>query len=184
MLLRNLRTVISGLSPRERVFAGLATGIVLVFLVIEGFSWVQNQVDKKHDEIRVRTAELQNVQRAASRFQQLNERFTRIKATFAEAEMSVDEVYQELEGIIKRAIDSQSFELKDSGAKEEIGLDYEKQEFRVTIRSITLDEFVKLLFELDQSDRPLFLRTVEITSRTRGNFTATLNVFSVLRRAA
>ena len=97
--------------------------------------------------------------------------------------MTVDQVYTELDRIVRDAIGADNYDLKKSQTTTAVGPNSEEQAFTLRIRSLSIEQLVKLLYQLEHGKAALFLGKVDIIKNTQpGTFSATLEVSSVRRK--
>ena len=171
------------LSHRDRVALTVLVTALLVFgsymIVDETRTFLQN----KQQLVETRVKNLEQLSKIIARYSTLNGRLKIAEETFAKSQLTFEEAFSELDKIIKTNISSSDFDPR-KGQVSPVGLEYEKQEFNVQLKGISLDQLVHLLFELEQGQRPLFLGKVDIArSPVEGQFNATLEVFSIRKRA-
>lgn len=168
------------LNPRERALVGFtaiclfATGI---YLFVEE---VQAHIGDTERLITRREQQLEKLPPLLQRYRTLKARLEKMQTTFAEAEMSFEEVTAQLDKIVRESIGSDSYDLKKSRSPTQIGFEYEKQEFTLKVKSLSLEQVVSLLHKLEQGESPLFLGKVDLLKSSNGqDFSATLEIFSV-----
>ena len=177
---KRLLTMLSALNARERVLVGitaLCLACTLCYLIIEA---VQNHVADTERLVHQRTTHLEQLSQVITRFRTLDARLKKLQTTFAEAQMTFEEVTSQLDAIVKESIGSDNYDLKKGRSPTQVGFEYEKQEFTVKIKSLTLEQIVKLLHRLEEGKSPLFLGKVDLLKSTSGeDFSATLEIFSI-----
>ena len=98
--------------------------------------------------------------------------------------MTFEQVTKELDKIVKDSIGNDNYDLKKkSSAPTEFGLEYEKQDFSLRLRSLSLEQLVKLLYQLEHGKSPLFLSKVDIVKSAKaGEFTTTMEIYSIKKQ--
>lgn len=167
--------------PQALLLAAAVIGIVVYF----GAGEIQERLEETPRLIQARTSDLETLGRTVGRYQTLKVRMESIETSFKESQMTFEQVTDELDKVVKESIGGGEYDLKKIRTPSSIGLSYEKQEFTLNIKSLTLDQLVRLLHRLENGDRPLFLGKVDI-NKPAGNsaFSATLEVFSVRKARA
>ena len=162
---------------------GAAVGAVLFYGAFSLFEVFSEQMVDSEVQIAKRTRDLESLNRSLRRYQQLSLRLKRVEDTFAESEMSVDQVYSELDRIVRESVGADAYDLKKSPTTTALGLNAEEQDFTLRIKSLTLEQAVRLLYQLERGKTALFLGKVDIVKTTQpGTFSATLEVTTVRRR--
>ena len=173
------------LNPRQWLrFLMTIVAVVGICLYFAGSEIVDDLEDTPR-LIAARTTDLDTLGRTLSRYQNLKARMEAIETSFKESQMTFEQVTEELDKVVKESIGSSEYDLKKIRTPSSIGLSYEKQEFTLNIKSLTLEQLVRLLHRLENGDRPLFLGKVDINKPTGNSaFGATLEVFSVRKAKA
>jgi exonuclease VII small subunit len=100
------------LSQRERVILSLAAVALLFVAGQEVASSVENSIDETRRQVQVRTQQLKDLERALTRYTSLKQRRDTLQASFAQSQMSFEQVTNELDRIVRTAIGSDNYELK------------------------------------------------------------------------
>lgn len=170
----------ANLHHRERgliIFTGICLLATAVYLVIDE---VQEYVAETERMLIVRSRDLEELPRLLRRYRTLRGRLEKVQATFAASQLTFEEVTSQLDEIVRESIGSDNYDLKKGGSPTQIGFEYEKQEFTVNVKSLTLEQVTKLLYQLEQGESPLFLGNVDIIMSSRDDtFNATLEIFSI-----
>lgn len=184
-LKQKIMNAAGNMSPAETTRVGMMIiAVVLVGLYL-GWGEIEESLGETPRLIQARTSDLETLGRTLTRYQILRGRMDSIENSFKASQMTFEQVTEELDKVVKETIGSSEYDLKKIPNPSKIGLSYEKQQFTVNIKSLTLDQLVRLLHRLENGDRPLFLGKVDI-NKPAGNsaFTATLEVFSVRKAKA
>ncbi len=173
------------LASREKVIVCVA-GICLVVAGIYqmGVS-LDDYIKTNHRKVTVRRAQLDEIDKILKRYVTLKSRQDNLQKTFAQSEMSFEQVTAQLDRIVREAMGNDNYDLKKSRTPTAFGFEYEKQEFTLNIKSLAIDQLVKLLHRLEQGERPLFLSKIDIVrSAVSGDYSATLEIFSIAKSQA
>lgn len=166
--------------PTERNLVNAILLIVIAMLIYTPVSAFNTYVENNERNITRRKYDLERIDSSAQRYTDLQGRFNKIKKTFEESQMTLGELTAELEKIVSTSLSNENYELTRAGAPSKMGLDFEKQQFILKVRSLSLEELVKLLHQLEQGKSPLLLGKVDILKSTSDNeFSATLEIFSI-----
>ena len=171
------------LNGREKLLTLSALVGVSCYILYSSFDYVATRIEDHNNLIRTRLIQLDDVNSLLKRYDQLNKRFKKAELTFSQSQMTFEQVTSNLDQLIKESIGSDKYDLSKTRAPSEIGLEYEKQEFTVRLKSINREQLIKVLYQLEHGGSPLFLGKVELTrSQTTGDITANLEVFSIRKK--
>ncbi len=172
------------LSVRERVLLVVTSVALFLTACLFAYQAVQESIAETRRRTIVRTRNLNDLGRLANRYNDLKERLDRLQTTFSAAQLSFEEVTKKIDVIVQQSIGTNTYELKRGRTPEQIGFEYEKQQFTLKVDSLELPQLVQLLYKLEQGDNPLFLGKVDISKSTRDeSFAATLEIFSVRKNS-
>ena len=170
------------LSQRERVILSLAAVALLFVAGQEVASSVENSIDETRRQVQVRTQQLKDLERALTRYTSLKQRRDTLQASFAQSQMSFEQVTNELDRIVRTAIGSDNYELKKPNPPTPFGFEYEKQDFTLIIKTLSLQQLVTLLHEIEHGARPLYLSKVDVTKALAGtDFGAVIEIYSIAK---
>lgn len=174
----------SSLLTREKALVFTAVFGILLYLGSIATSLVLNTIKDQEAKIKRRQFELSEVNNLLKRYQQLSNRFKRVEDTFTQSQMTFEQVTAELDKLIRDSIGSSNYDLNKSRNPSDIGLEFEKQEFTIKVKSLSLDQIVNMLHKLENGDSPLFLGKLDITrSAVTGDFSASLEVYSIRKKS-
>ena len=183
-LFRRIRMIAVGLNSREQLIVGVAALLLvttLIYVPITAFNSYEEDTVRRTER---RTSELEQINKIAARYKMLDERLALLKDTFAQSQMTFEEVTSKLDKVVKDTIGSDDYNLSKTRSPSQLGFEYEKQDFTLKINSLKFDQLIRLLYSLEQGDSPLFLGKVDIAKQQTGDlFTATLEIFSVRKSA-
>lgn len=174
----------SALSQREKIIVAVAAlGLVLV-LCQQGVSLMQEHLTDNRQLITVRKNQLQDLAVVLKRYAALRQRKESLQQTYAQSQMSFEQLSTELDRVVRDAIGSDNYELKKPHPPAPFGFEYEKQEFSLIVKSLTLDQLVKLLYQVEHGGKPIFLSKVDINKSLSGtDFSAVLEIYSISKAA-
>ena len=179
MKFRALKQAFNKLNAREQIAVTIAGVAALAVGLYLSASAISESISETKRKTIVRTRELEEIHRIVNRHRTLTARLDKIKQTFADSQMTFEQVTDQLDKIVKESIGSQEYDLK-RGRTAKVGLDYEKQDLTLKVKSLTLEQTVKLLHSLEQGKSPLFLGKVDLLKSSRDqSFGATLEIFSI-----
>ncbi len=173
------------LSPRERYLVTFTLACVIGYGVYSAISEIRTYVADTKRVLALRSTQLEDLSRVVRRYKTLNSRLEKAQKTFAQSQTTFKEVTDQLDRIVRQTIGSNTHDLKKGGSPSQVGFDYEKQAFTLNVRSLSLEQVIKLLYELEQGGSPLFLGKVDIIRSSADNsFAATLEIFSIQKKSS
>ena len=179
-MIRKFYSIVGKLSSRERLLLLFAAGCLVLTGIYIVAAALEDHVEEANRLAIVRTRDLEDLGRVLKRYQTLNGRLTKLQATFAESQLTFEEVTAQLDKVVRESIGSDKYDLKKGRPPSKLGFEYEKQEFNLKVSSVSLDQVVKLLYNIEQGKSPLFLGKVDILKAGTDNaFGATLEIFSI-----
>ena len=181
---RYFSSFVLGLQPRERMLFALAVmGIIFygTYIIEED---INISIKTKESVIKRRSQELLELNNLLKRYAQLSQRFKQVQTTFTKSQMTFEQVTADLDKLVRESIGSSTYDLNKTKTPTDIGLEFEKQEFTVKLKSLSLEQIVSLLHKLETGGSPLFLGKLDITKAiTTGDFSANIEVFSIRRKS-
>lgn len=183
-LFRKLISWFATLNPRERVLVGSLAVVAVGFLIALPVVKIGELLEDNARLVASRTANYKELGMLVDRYRVLDSRLARIRESFEKSQMTFEQVYSELDRIIKDSLGSTNYEPpKKSQNPESLGLEFEKQEYSLTIRQATLQQLVKLLYELEQGKQPFYVGKVDILpGASEGTFSANIEIGSVSKK--
>ena len=171
----------SNLKRSERVLISIVLVLVISYVLARPVVGVFDYVDANKRLINIRRAQLNQAIEYVRKYQLLNDRLQSIQTTFRELQLTSQQVYEEVDRIVKNSVATATYNLKKAGTAEPLGTEFQRQDFSLKIDSITLDQLVTLLYELERGKTPLFLGKVDIgkSSTKIGEYQVTLELTSV-----
>jgi hypothetical protein len=178
--LRKVKVWFSSISARERMIVSFTGVALLIAAIAMPLMELEDYLATEKRLVASRTRDLEAVGRVTSRYKVLNERLKKLQETFDSAQMTFEQLTVELDKVVKGSIGSDDYSLVKTRSPSKIGFDYDKQEFTLKVKSLSLEQLTKLLYELEQGESPLFLGKVDLAKLpNKESFSATLEIFSV-----
>ena len=164
----------------ERVLITVTSTLGLLWFLSWPISALSEYLDEVDALTAVRKQHYEELGRYVKRFREMDQKLTKLRASFDESQMTFEQVTSELDRIVQKSIGSSNYDLKKNRTPSQLGEDYEKQDFTLNIPNVTLEQLVSLLFEVEQGKSPLFMGKVDILqSGAEGSFRATLEIASI-----
>lgn len=183
--LKKFETWFKSLSGRERSLVGATILVVSIWFLGIPVGLLRDYITGTQHLITKRTHDLDELSHLLRRNHTLDQHLKKLQATFQESQMTFEQVTTELDKVVKTSIGNENYDLKKTRPPSPFGLDFEKQDFALNIRSLTLEQLVTLLYNLEQGKRPLFLGKLDLVQAPpTGTFTATLEIFSISKPKA
>jgi hypothetical protein len=174
----------SALNSRERMLVAAAAIFGVFFLVQQAFGFVDDHVESTRQLVATRRNQLDEVAKILKRYAALRQRRDALQATYEESQLTYEQVSKDLDKIVKDAINSDNYELRKPHSPTPFGFEYEKQEFTLIVKSLTLPQLVKLLYQIEQGGRPIFLSKMDVTkSLNSSDFGAVLEIYSISKKS-
>lgn len=166
------------LNKRERIFVWLVLFALIGFGLSQPIEAFVSYLSTAKLRIEKRKLDLESLQTASNKYRALEQQLSDLRKSFLEKQVSLEQVYNELDSIVKNNVGNDAYELKRREVTEsEFG--YEQHDFQLMIKELSLEQLVKILFELESGTRPLFLKKVSISAQSKGSFEATLLLYSI-----
>ena len=183
-IVRKINHAIAGLNARERLIVGTAVVCLIIFGIYQGAVAVETHIEESKRLLVVRKTQLQDIGAILKRYIALRQRRESLQTTFEKSQMTFEQVSAEVDKIVKDAISSDNYDLKKPHPPTTFGFEYEKQEFSLTVKSLTLEQLVKLLYQIEHGGRPIFLSKVDINKSLSGtDFSAVFEIYSISKAA-
>lgn len=170
------------LSQSEKVIVSITGACLVVFGIYQAGLAIEDYISVNNRALAARKTQLENIEKTLKRYLVLKNRQENLQKTFAKSEMTFEQVTAQLDHIVRDSMGNDNYDLKKSRTPTAFGFEYEKQEFTVNIRTLSMDQLVKLLYQLEQGERPLFLSKLDIIRSSTGNeYGATLEIYSIAK---
>ncbi|MFN8389569.1 MAG: hypothetical protein U0136_04700 [Bdellovibrionota bacterium] len=184
-LFRRFVAWFSALNQREKLLVGASGVFAVVFLLQQAFGAIEDHLESTNQLVVARRTQLEEAAKILRRYSTLRQRREALQTTYAESQLTFEEVTNDLDRVVKDAIGSDNYELKKPHAPTPFGFNYEKQEFTLIVKSLTLPQLVKLLYQIEQGARPIFLSKVDMTKALNGtDFSAVLEIYSISKSSS
>ncbi len=178
--MKQLRSAFQRLNARERLLVSVAALALVATGIYSLATFAREQIADTERMVVVRTQHLTELYEIVDRYRTLSQRLDRAQTTYAESQMTFEEVTDQLDKIVRDSIGSDKYDLKRGRNLTKVGLEYEKQDFTLKVPALELEQVVKLLYSLEQGESPLFLGKVDLLkSSSNHTFSATLEIFSI-----
>jgi septal ring factor EnvC (AmiA/AmiB activator) len=183
--IRRITIWFNRLSSRESSLILFASLALLAYGLYSAVEMIGEDIEDTKRLVTVRKQNLDELSQVASRYKTLKTRLTRLQESFSKSEMTFEEVTSQIDAIVRKSIGSDDYDLKKGRTPTQIGFEYEKQQFTLKVNSLTLEDVVRLLYNLEQGESPLILGKVDLRKLPRKQeFTTSLEIFSVRKSKA
>jgi len=180
--IRKALNAYDNLSAREKPIVAVLSAVVVLFAIYYPISWAREFVKESRNSRKFKVAQLDEAAILSQRYEQLNTKLAAAQNSFDKAQMTYEQVTAEIDQIIKKTVgETVKYDLKNQNPSS-LGLEFEKQEFSLSLKA-SLDQLVKLLFQFEKGETPLFLGKVNIRKvGKKDQFNTVLEVFSVRKK--
>ena len=174
-----------GLTPRERLIVSAAAGAMVLFFIGNLIGGGISSLENTKSMAVKRQEDLNSISRLSQRYAQLNDKQKKVKASYQQAAMTFQQVTVELDSLIKDTLGTADFSLENTQEVLEAEKDFNRQEFKIVLRSVTLEQLVGILYRIENGPAPLFLGKVDLATSPAGNsLSATLSVYTIFKKDA
>lgn len=182
-IVKEITSYFSNLSKRERSIVTL-TGIALIvgaaYLAYQSYT---DFIEGNKAKLQLRVAELKELPVVISKYKALNSRFTKLEQNLSQSQMSLEAVTKEVDKIVKEALGSSDYIFNNLPRNEDDKLmgRFQRQQYKITIDKVSIEQLVKLLHSLEQGKSPLFIEEIDLPRiRSKDEFKAVLYINSIL----
>ena len=182
-LKRKFSLWINSLNTRERLIVLVAFLGICVYLLYLPVVSAQAKIAETSRLTTLRKNDAKEISIVLRRYKLLKEKLDKLQVAFDKLPASFEPVTRELDTIIKKSIGDNTYDLPKARAPSPFGKNYEKQNYTLKVKNLSLEELSKLLFQLDRSENALFIGTVEITaSSKKSKFNTNIDVITVRKK--
>lgn len=168
------------LNTREKLLVGSAALFGVFFLLQSALGLVSENIEDTKALVVQRKGQLQEIGAILNRYNGLKQRREALLTTYEQSQMTFEQVTNELDRIVRDAIGNDNYDIKKPPQPTPFGFGYEKQEFTLIIKSLSLEQLVKLLYQIEQGGRPIFLSKVDIAKSAAGTeFSSVVEIYSI-----
>lgn len=176
---RKLSAWFASLTHREKTLVVITSVALGLYAITIPVGTLQEHIDETRRQAVVRARALEEVSHYSRRLSSLDSKLEKLKQSLEQSKMTFEQVTANLDSIVSESIGSRNYNLNKSGKPEALGEEFEKQDFVLKVNSLTLEQLVKLLFELEKGKSPLFLGNVDVSQGRGDSFRATLEIASI-----
>lgn len=168
------------LSQREKI----ATSVILVgvigALIYFPIVFSIDQTSKLRKSKNRKQEELNEVSSKIARYSSLDEKLKTVEKTFDKAELSFEQVTNEVDRIIKTALSKDfKYDIKKLSVSR-LGAEHEKQKYNLVLGELDLQKMVKLLYNFEPGKTPLFVGKITMNRVPRKDrFKTSMEIFSI-----
>jgi hypothetical protein len=191
-VIQNLNSAFYARPKRERTIVMVAFVAVLGWGLLELVQGSIGSFGGHEAKISSRIKEIEKLQFQTAKYKKLSARLADLDKTYANSELSVEQVYSEVENVVKAALadggttgTNDGYELRSAGTVVSISDSIQQQGYTLKLKALSLKQLVDLLYRLEQGKAPLFLGRLEIAKGSQpGIFSANLELSSIRRKKA
>jgi hypothetical protein len=173
------------LSPREKLIIGITTTAVVFFAIYGSLSLAFNLSDSLETKIVRGKIQAEELVAKLNRYNEVNETYKRLQEQFEQSQTTFEDVAVTLDSIREKSnIKKENFDFATESIVD-IGLEYKKQEYTLTVKNLSLKELVDLLYTIEQKAKSLFMGDVDIVkARAEDSFRVTINLSNIRKTAS
>lgn len=173
----------ANLASRERLlvlWAVIGMMCVSVYLACDEYF---RYIDNLRRNTVQRQRDLEELNNLLARYDHQSRRLELVRETFTESQLTFEEVTTELDGLVRKSIGSDNYDLQQTKSPADIGDEFERQEFKIAIKELDLKQLVTLLYNIEYGKTPIFLSKLDMKrSPNHKSVAATLEISSVRQR--
>jgi len=182
-MLNQVLSKFQALSQREQRIVLATILLIGLWIPYEFFGSEDLSLSSTQSESSARISQLVGLKDSIERYQKLSARAEQIERNYATSQFTTEEVFSEVEKIIRESLGSDAYELRPVPNAVTISPTVEQQLFNLKIRSVTLPQLVAVLYRMEQGKAPLFLGKLEVSKSTQpGNFQANIELSSLRKK--
>jgi hypothetical protein len=171
------------LAPRERVFvvaAGIALGATLLFGIVYQLSAAKTSL---RDRIHGKERQIEEIQRVRDSYLKLRASLDAV--TSRDPQHNTNWLYSTLDSLVSKTVSRDKIS-KMSPASKPIGDQYVEDSVDIVLSSVTLEQVVALLVEVENQEAPLSVSRLDLKKRVADpyQFDVTLTVASLRAASA
>lgn len=170
-------------TPRERKLIVVISAVFLVLGCWWSVQYLNASLVSEERLVKERLTTLEALSRSLAVYTRLDTRLKHLQQTYSQSEMTLEQVTSAVDETVKEAVGSGNYELDKARSTTSLDVGYDKQEFTLKLRSITLDQLVKLLHSLETGKAPLFLGKVNLEKSDAKSFSSAIEVFTLRKTA-
>lgn len=179
LFFRKTINAFSKFSLRERALLSSVGIFFIIFILMSVITFFSDIQDNKHRLAVARRNQLNELIKVAQRYKTLSGKKEALQKKFADSQMTFDQVSIEVDKIINESIGDEKYELTKPNAPTPFGFEFEKQDFKLSIKNINMEQLVKLLYKIEHGGKPLYLSKLEINKASSTNLSATMEIYSI-----
>lgn len=167
------------LSSRERILVSSAAVFIGLYLLLMVFGVFQDFLDNQERIASARKNQLVELNKIAQRYHTLNTKRENLQKKFLESQMTFDQVSIEVDKIINESLGDEKYELTKPNAPTPFGFEFEKQDFKLSIKNINMEQLIKLLYKIEYGGKPLYLSKLDINKNSSASLSAIIEIYSI-----
>lgn len=173
----------NSLSPREKnlILITAAFGIIILCYAFIGYTISYHK--KISASVINKRTELQDVASAVQTYKALRAKLENLTTKYLNSSLSFEQLTTHLDSSVKKAIQSENFDLISSKDKIELGDEFIANKFNIKIKQCTYQQVLALLEILEVGPPSIFIQKLDISKSSDGkSVSAYIEVVSVQKR--
>ncbi len=180
LFFKKISAQFSKFSTREKTLVSAVGVGFVIFIFLNLISFFSEIQDTQQRLVSARRNQLNELITVAQRYTTLSSKKEALQKKFSNSQMTFDQVSIEVDKIINESIGDEKYELTKPNAPSPFGFEFEKQDFKLSIRNINMEQLVKLLYKIENGGKPLYLSKLEINRNSSStSLAAVLEIYSI-----
>ena len=156
--------------------------VVVVFIGNKIYQSINTGMRTKMASIEIRKSDFTQIRTLVEKYKTLNNKKNLIEEQLRKSQLNFEQVATTLDKIVNDSLGNNNYDLRKIRQPTEVGLDFKKQDFSLTINAINLDQLVKILYQIESGNNPIFLGKIDVAKSdpNQGTLKAVIEIFSIV----
>ena len=156
--------------------------VVVVFIGNKIYQSINTGMRSKMASIEIRKSDFTQIRTLVEKYKTLNNKKNLIEEQLRKSQLNFEQVATTLDKIVNDSLGNNNYDLRKIRQPTEVGLDFKKQDFSLTINAINLDQLVKILYQIESGNNPIFLGKIDVAKSdpNQGTLKAVIEIFSIV----
>ncbi len=180
ILLKKLAIWFNKLNHRERLLVGSAFAFCVFYSLLQVVTFLDDYQEESSNVLKIRKNDYIQIAKISQRYETLKNKKDNIQNEFNKSQMTFDEVTSEVDKIVQQAIGESKYELTKPHPPTPFGFEYQKQDFILSVRTLNLEQLTRLLYQIENGGKPLYLNRLNISRLSNANtLSAIFEIYSI-----
>ena len=156
--------------------------VVVVFIGNKIYQSINTGMRTKMASIEIRKSDFTQIRTLVEKYKTLNNKKNLIEEQLRKSQLNFEQVATTLDKLVNDSLGNNNYDLRKIRQPTEVGLDFKKQDFSLTINAINLDQLVKILYQIESGNNPIFLGKIDVAKSdpNQGTLKAVIEIFSIV----